>query len=81
MGCLTSLCSKKDEVKDQYKSLVIDKPAPVELNVIHVESSDSSDSVLFPDIQDSSSDDPVVLPDPEMKTQDGSGIITPEDIS
>lgn len=74
MGCFVSMCSRGESVEDQYESLVVDKPAPVQLNPIHVESSDSSGQVLFPEIQESSSDEPVVLPDPKVHDGEISAI-------
>lgn len=63
MGC----CSSKSPIEDQYKSLVIQQPAPIILNKVTLEESDS-DPPLFPLVP--SDDDREAVSDPQTFTDE-----------
>ena len=61
MGCLSSLCKNnvQIDIEDQYKTLVVTKPAPVVLNDVLDQKSSDTDVPLFAEVS-SDSDGPAI---------------------
>ena len=75
MGCASSLCTfRRSQFEEQYEMLVASKPAPISLEKISLDQSDS-DPPLFTinnsDIDDAVSD-PETLTDEELNLYAGS---------
>ena len=79
MGCVSSFCSfRRSQFEEQYEMLVASKPAPISLEKISLDKSDS-DPPLFmianSDVDDAISD-PETLTDDELNVY--AGALTPK---
>jgi hypothetical protein len=62
MGCFASLCKSRtqDDILDQYLSLVVVKPSPVNLEAVELSGSNDTDVPLFAQVTEDL--DPEVTP-------------------
>ena len=64
MGCVFSLCNNnvQNDLEDQYKTLVVTKPAPIILSPVRQNDDSDTDVPLFQQVSSDSDDRPIENP-------------------